>query len=76
MTEPEKKVEQVELYATISASVEIKKEFDRLFNILFMVDKDAAITKADVNNVLDAFSEYQITKGVKDGICDKKGEPI
>jgi len=74
--ENEKKVEQVVLYARIHATADIATDFDHLFDVLYLVDKDATIQKRDVINILRTFKEYQIFKAEKAGICNRKGEPI
>ncbi len=76
MIDVKKTLGQVSLYARLDAAVVIEEEFDHLFKVLFLVDKNATLEKRDVINVLKTYKEFQIFKGKKAGICDKKGEPV
>ncbi len=78
MTETEKKVELVSLYARINAAIDIEKEFDQLFKVLDLVPSELSptIEKRDVINILETYKNMQIFKGKKAGICDTKGEPV
>lgn len=78
MTETKKTVEQLQLYAKINAALEIEVEFNSLFNVLDLIpsEQKSTIEKRDVVNILQTFKNMQIFKGEKEGICDKKGEPV
>ena len=77
MTDTEKNVELISMYARINAAIDIEKEFDRLFKVLNLLPADdPTMVQRDIINVLITFKETQIFRGVKDGICDKEGEPI
>ena len=77
MTDTEKNVELISMYARINAAIDIEKEFDRLFKVLNLLPADdPTMVQRDIVNVLKTFKEMQIFRGVKDGICDKEGEPI
>ena len=78
MIDVKKNLDQVSLYARLDAAVVIEEEFDRLFKVLDLVPSELSptIERRDVINIIETYKNMEIFKGAKDGICDKKGEPV
>lgn len=70
----QKRIDQIEITSELSAAEEIERRFERLFDVLFIIDDEAAVQKRDVLNVFKTYKLDKLLKGVKDDLLDPFGD--